>query len=170
MEDLVRQFGLDWKLLLAQAVNFFVLLAVLRYFAYGPILKVLRERREKIAEGVKAAEESEKIRESAKAEKEAVLLEAEERAVAVVSAAEDKAGEQAKNIVDAAHQKSEQVILAGQRKLEEEHAKLAEEVRHGAEGLVQDALKVVIGKMDPDEKDRALIAAAVKELKGRAHV
>lgn len=152
---------------MAQAVNFFILLFILKKFAYGPIIKVLKERKEKIAEGIKASVESKEILEQAKEEKEAMLLEAEVESVAVVSAAEDRADEQAKRILDAAHQKSEQVILSGQKKLQDDHAKLREEVKLGAEELVKNALRSVIGKMHPDEKDKALIHAAVEELKAK---
>ena len=47
MLELAEKLGLDWKLLLSQAVNFLVLLALLRQFAYKPLLKILKERRTK---------------------------------------------------------------------------------------------------------------------------
>ena len=36
MSQLLSQLGIDWKLLIAQAVNFLLLLAILRLFVYGP--------------------------------------------------------------------------------------------------------------------------------------
>jgi F-type H+-transporting ATPase subunit b len=42
--------------LIAQVVNFFVLLVILRLVAYKPILRMLDERKQKIAEGLNAAE------------------------------------------------------------------------------------------------------------------
>src|SRR3989344_5401181 len=56
MSDLFAAFGVNWKLLLIQAVNFGLLLAALSYFLYKPILKIIDERRHKIAEGVRTAE------------------------------------------------------------------------------------------------------------------
>ena len=56
MEKAVEALGLNLPQLIAQIVNFFVLLFILRLVAYKPILKMLDERKQKIAEGLNAAE------------------------------------------------------------------------------------------------------------------
>jgi F-type H+-transporting ATPase subunit b len=56
MGQAVEALGLNLPQLIAQVVNFFVLLFVLRLVAYKPILKMLDERKQKIAEGLNAAE------------------------------------------------------------------------------------------------------------------
>ncbi len=56
MDKAVEALGLNLPQLIAQVVNFFVLLIVLRLVAYKPILKMLDERKQKIAEGLNAAE------------------------------------------------------------------------------------------------------------------
>ncbi len=165
MQELVSKFGLDWKLLLAQVINFSILLILLRYFAYGPIIKVLRERREKIEAGLAAADASEKKLVSIKEEERAILLRAEEDAIGVVSEAEDKAVVQAKNILESAEKKSEQVFISGQKRLEEERLKLIEEVNGQAKDLIVRGLTVAIGKMNPDERDSSLVDQALKELR-----
>lgn len=56
MDKAVEALGLNLPQLIAQVVNFFVLLLILRLVAYKPILKMLDERKQKIAEGLNAAE------------------------------------------------------------------------------------------------------------------
>ncbi len=56
MDKAVEALGLNLPQLIAQVVNFFVLLVILRLVAYKPILKMLDERKQKIAEGLNAAE------------------------------------------------------------------------------------------------------------------
>lgn len=56
MDKAVEALGLNLPQLIAQMANFFVLLLVLRLTLYKPILKMLAERKEKIAEGLNAAE------------------------------------------------------------------------------------------------------------------
>ncbi|MGE0598711.1 MAG: F0F1 ATP synthase subunit B [Dehalococcoidia bacterium] len=56
MGQAVEALGINLPQLIAQIVNFFVLLLVLRLVAYKPILKMLDERKQKIAEGLNAAE------------------------------------------------------------------------------------------------------------------
>jgi F-type H+-transporting ATPase subunit b len=56
MDKAVEALGLNLPQLIAQVVNFFVLLLILRLVAYKPILKMLDERKQRIAEGLNAAE------------------------------------------------------------------------------------------------------------------
>ena len=56
MDKAVEALGLNLPQLLAQVVNFFLLLVILRLTLYKPVLKMLDERRQKIAEGLNAAE------------------------------------------------------------------------------------------------------------------
>lgn len=56
MDKAVEALGLNLPQLIAQIANFFVLLLILRLTLYKPILKMLDERKQKIAEGLNAAE------------------------------------------------------------------------------------------------------------------
>lgn len=56
MDKAVEALGLNLPQLIAQVANFFVLLLILRFTLYKPILKMLDERKQKIAEGLNAAE------------------------------------------------------------------------------------------------------------------
>ena len=119
MTQLFSAFGIDWRLLIAQAVNFAIVLVALWYFLYTPVLAMLSKRQEVVAKGVEdAARAGEKLagadseaskrvvaadaqaeeivsaaRESAQAEKVRLLKEAEARAVAVTKDAEARANE-----------------------------------------------------------------------------
>ena len=59
MAELLSQLGIDGKLLLSQGVNFGIVLAVLTYFIYKPLVKILNERKTKIEFGLKGAAEAE---------------------------------------------------------------------------------------------------------------
>ena len=48
--------GVNWQLFLSQVVSFSIVAFLLHRFAYKPILQVLAERRERIAEGLANAE------------------------------------------------------------------------------------------------------------------
>src|SRR3989344_4435551 len=56
MAELLENLGIKWQLLIAQVVNFLILLFILRKFLYGPMMKFLRERRQTIEEGLKKSE------------------------------------------------------------------------------------------------------------------
>ena len=50
-EDLAKTFHIKWPFFIAQLVNFFLVLFVLKKFAFGPIQEMLEKRRARIAEG-----------------------------------------------------------------------------------------------------------------------
>lgn len=76
MEKILDVFGIDWRLLAINAINFGLLLLALRYFLYGPIMAVLERRREKIAEGVRNAELAQRELEEIENSRVAVLAKA----------------------------------------------------------------------------------------------
>ena len=87
--------------LLFQFVNFFILVAILAKFAYKPILKVLEDRRNKIATDISSAEEARATAEKLKADYEAQLQQAHTEAQAIVDKAVKQADKEAQAQLDA---------------------------------------------------------------------
>ncbi len=56
MSALLSAFGIDWHLLAINVVNFGLMLFALWYFLYGPLVRTLEERRQKVAQSVIDAE------------------------------------------------------------------------------------------------------------------
>ena len=73
MNELFSQLGIDPKLLLAQGVNFVILLVVLTKFVYKPLMKMVEERRKKIELGIKGGEKAEQIIKQAEQEKIGII-------------------------------------------------------------------------------------------------
>ena len=62
MEEILHAFGIDWRLILIQVVNFGILAGALWYFLYTPVLKILNDREEKIRKGIEYAEAAQETR------------------------------------------------------------------------------------------------------------
>lgn len=71
--EIFKNFGIDPLLLLAQVVNFLILLAILRKFFLDRILKFLKTREEKIKKGVEAGIKGEELLEKAKLQQKEML-------------------------------------------------------------------------------------------------
>jgi F-type H+-transporting ATPase subunit b len=54
----IADLGLNLPVLIAQLVNFTILLVILRIVAWGPLMKMLDDRRERIAESLSAADQA----------------------------------------------------------------------------------------------------------------
>jgi F-type H+-transporting ATPase subunit b len=69
----MAELGVQWGYLLSQLVNFGILLVLLRMFLYRPILNMLEQRRERIAQSMKEAERVSAAAREAEQEKAKVL-------------------------------------------------------------------------------------------------
>ena len=72
--------GIEWSLLLAQAINFGLLIILLRMFLYQPVLNMLNARKERIAQSMKDAERVSAAAREAEADKVKVLEQARREA------------------------------------------------------------------------------------------
>lgn len=165
MSELIKHFGIDWRLLLAQAVNFLILLWILKRFAYGPILRLLKRRKEEIEKGLRYTKEAEEALANVGTLKERILSEARSEALKIVSAAENAAKKRKEEILQEASQKAEVVVMEAKRLIAGEKAKMKESIYEEAEEMVRLGITKVLGKMPSEERDRELIREALQELK-----
>lgn len=119
MNELFSTFGIDWKLLLIQAINFGLLLFVLTRFLFKPLMKTLDERRAKIAEGVEAANAASQRLADAKAEGEEIVGRGAREAEGLVAAARTRADEKGGEIVKAAEARADSILKDAAAKAEE---------------------------------------------------
>lgn len=119
MGQLFVAFGVNWKLLLIQAVNFGLLLSVLTYFLYKPLMGIIDKRREMIAESVHKAEAADLTLSDAKAEGEQMIGAAARDAEALVATARSRADEKGSEIVRAAEAKAHAVMKDAEARAEE---------------------------------------------------
>src|ERR1051326_1735638 len=74
------QMGVDWPHFIAQVISFAIVALLLQRFAYKPILNVLEERRQRIAEGLANAEKSKAELARAEAQRQEILAQANTQA------------------------------------------------------------------------------------------
>ena len=84
-----------------------MLLALLSYFLYKPVLRIIDERRETVAEGVRKAQQADQELADAKAEGEKMVGSAAKEAEGLVATARSRADEKAGEIVKAAEARAQ---------------------------------------------------------------
>ena len=144
MSELFATFGVNWKLLLIQVINFGALLAILTYFLYKPILRIIDERREKIAEGVRTAEAASRRLEEAKTEGEQLVGGAAREAESIIATARTRADERASEIVKGAETRAASTLSdAAERAEEAKRQALKESEREIARAAMLAAEKIL---------------------------
>lgn len=161
MEELIKTFHIDWKLIIAQLVNFAIVLFVLKRYAYGPVLKMMTERSDKIEKGIKDAEHAhKKLAEIAEKEQE-VLVEARKQASEIIAAAEAVALKNKDEIIAESKQQAEKLLADAAKKIEAEKNQMMQEVRTQIADLVVAATGKVIDEKMTGEHDRTIINNAI---------
>ena len=61
MDSIISTFHIDWKIIIAQAINFGVVFVVLYIFALKPLSKLMAERSERISKGIDDAKKSNEL-------------------------------------------------------------------------------------------------------------
>ena len=121
MSQLFAAFGLDVKLLLIQALNFGILLAVLLRFLYTPVLKMVDERRAKVAEGVQKAEAADRRLAEANDEGNGIVASASKEAEGIVASARTRADEQSTDILKRSQERADELLADAKMKADEAH-------------------------------------------------
>lgn len=162
MDALIGTFHIDYKILIAQIVNFTIVLFVLYKFAYGPLLKVMTDRTKKIEKGIKDAEEARKKLEETEVKEKAVLSEARREAQAIIDTAEKTALKNKEELLSEAKKKSDEIVINTQKQLEEEKKKMMGEIKSEIADLVVAATGKVIDEKLDEKRDKELIEKAIK--------
>jgi len=167
MQQLFDQLGIDWRLLLSQAVNFFLLLVVLRLFVYKPLLKLLHDRRARIEEGLTKADEADRRLGEVEEIGKGKIKDAEMQAVGILKKTEGDAKTlEAKMLADAKRKEADEMKAMEATLREKEEASRRETEKEAAAFVRRAIVKTV--EMAPENIDDALIARAVEEAKQRA--
>lgn len=162
--ETVQKFGIDYILVLAQIINFLVILYVLKRFLYKPLFNTFKKRESLVKETVENAEEARKALEKAQKEETKVLKKAKETAnqmlkdakeqgEAFIKQAQEEAQKQANYITEEAR-----VQIARETKLAEQKLN-----QHVAELAVK-LLEKSIANVFTDKDQTAIVTRAVKTM------
>ncbi|PJE64435.1 MAG: hypothetical protein COU90_03235 [Candidatus Ryanbacteria bacterium CG10_big_fil_rev_8_21_14_0_10_43_42] len=164
MEEFVRQFGIDGRFLLSQVVNFAIVLAALRFFAFKPLAHILKSRRERIEEGLAKADAADKRMEDVQQMAKNKLRKAEQEAMEVLRAVDVRAKETEEALLESSRKKGEVLLREAVQSIEAERQKTRGEVEKEARTLVRDAV-LAVADISPDSIDEALIGKALQRIK-----
>lgn len=147
MAELFQAFGIDWRILVINLVNFGGLVLVLWYFLYGPVVRMLEARRQKIAEGVAAAEKAKQELEKIEHSRTALLAKAGKEADEVVSSARAAGNEKQREILGSAEAAAQRVLTEAQAQAKEmKDTAIAESKQEVAKLIVLGIEKTLKGK------------------------
>ena len=162
--DIAEQFGFDLKIFLSQIISFVIVALLLKRFAYKPILAVLEERRQRIAEGLLNAEKIKQQLAEAEQRYQEILSKGNAEAQKMIDEARASAGVIADRKQQEAIVAAEQIMAKAREASALEHERTMSQLKRELGRLVIDTTAKVTGKVLTPEDQRRLQEEASRQI------
>ena len=162
MENLIETFHIDWRIFIAQAINFTIVFLVLYWFAFKPLVKIMAERSDKIAKSLEEAKQIEEKLSQTKAEFNKIVAEAKKEANAILEKAAVQADLKKQETIVRAKEEVGAIINQEKQKMQTEKAVTLKEIKKEVADLVVAAVEKVLGEKMDEKKDKEIIRKVIK--------
>jgi len=152
--DITTKFGVHWSLFISQLISFLLVCWVLKKFAYGPLMDMLEQRRQRIEDGeTKLTEIEEKLADSEKTTA-ALIEQANSDAKRLIDEAKESAANLSEKKAQEAVAAAQNIIAKAEDAAKAERATMVAELKQEFGRLVVSTTAQVTGKTldDADQK------------------
>ncbi len=160
-------FGVDWPHFIAQVISFAIVAFLLSRFAYKPVLTILEERRQRIADGLANAEKIKAELARTEARRDAALTQANAQANKLIEEARAAAARVQELETQKAIAAAEQIIAKAREAAAQDHARMLAELKREVGRLVVQTTATVTGKILTPEDQRRLAEETARQVAAR---
>ena len=132
----MEALGFNINLLIVQFINFLLLIGILYALLYKPILKILQERTERIAQSLNEADQVKQQLANAKRDYDAEIAKARQEAAGILAQAQERAKVQEVEIVAQARQEAERIRTEAREQSRQERDQMMREIKDQLAELV----------------------------------
>lgn len=165
MEELIHKLGIDWKLLIAQGVNFAILVYILQRFVFKPIVKALNSRQEDISNNDKSGEVIEAKLKETDILREEILAKARQDSDKIMKSAEQSALSLKEEELHKTKLEVEKMIFQGKAQIESDRATLRGELKKEMGTLISLAIEKTVGDVVDHSGQKKLAEEALEIMK-----
>jgi len=163
--ELLFQLGINWKIFLSQAFNFAILLAVLTFFIYNPLMKMLDDRAKRIKEGLDRAQEADTRLKEVDGIAKSKIKEAEDKSIEIIRLTGQKAKLLEQDIAEKFEEKQRQMAAETEKMAKKQKEQAEKQVLDNAIVLVKELVARTV-ELNPKDIDDKLIKKAADEIQG----
>ncbi len=164
MGDTLQTLGIQWPKLIAQTINFAIVMFVLWKWAYKPVLKMLELRRDKVAESITNADKIKAELAATEAKRLEVLNQANDQANKLIEQAREAAARVQAQETQRAVAAAEQIVAKAREASAQDHARMLIELKREVGRLVVQTTAAVTGKVLTPDDQRRLIEDTNRQL------
>lgn len=163
--ELLQKLGIDWKLLVAQTINFFILLAVLYKFVYKPVLALLERRSQVIEKGIRDAKESEDKLRKIEQMREEKMAETAKEVGKIFDKVKADAEAVKKDLMANASAQAEDLLRRAKLQITEEKEKMIQDVKREVGTFILQAVGKLLEREFSVTDQKRLAEAITNEMK-----
>ena len=152
------KLGVNLGFFLVQLFNFLILAIILKVWAYEPIVKMLNERKQKIAQGLEDARIASEARANAEKEAQKIIAAAQAEANSRVGEAAGRAEKAAADVRSAAEEERKRILKSAEEEAALERNRILADLRGQVAALSIAAANRLIGEALDEKRQHALIA------------
>jgi len=153
----MEKLGINLGFFLVQLFNFTILAIILKVWALDPIVKILNERKHKIAQGLEDARIASDARANAEKEAQKITAAAQTEAAKIVSDASGRAEKAGKDVTAAAEEERKRILKSAEDDAALERNKILADLRGQVAALSIAAANRIIGEALDEKRQHALI-------------
>ena len=150
--------------IIAQILNFLILVVILRAVAYKPVVNMLKAREDKIAESLDKADADRAAAEAALRQNKETLAAAQTRAQEIIDKAEKMAREEHDASIQETKREIEQMKKNAQEEIQRERARAVEQLKGEVVALSMAAAGKIITKNIDASDNEAIIGEFIAKL------
>lgn len=163
--EIVKNFGIEPVLLLAQVINFLVILFILKRFLYKPVIELLKKRQDSIKDGIKKTEEAQTKLENIIRSEKSILENAKNKAKKIIEDASFQSQESAKEILENTKRHSEKIVNEARMQIREEAKETEKRLTSHISNLAVKFLQKSVESFFSENQQKEVIANALKKMK-----
>ena len=160
----LKDFGIQPTLLVAQIVNFLLILFLLKKFFYKPIIKLLDDRKKKIEESLKNAEVIEERLKQTEEKSAQIIEEARRNSQNLITESKKEADRILTQAAIEVRKSAEQTILDAQAQISLQKVEMKKELEKETLSLVVAVVNKVLGRTVSPKEKQVLTSRAASEI------
>lgn len=163
--EIVKNFGLNPVLLVAQIVNFLLVLFLLKKFLYKPVIDVLKKRQTTIKEGLEQAESARVKLEKVVIEEKNILRQAQLQSKSILEDAKKESEEIVRKMSENAKKQTEKMLKDAQEQIARDAAETEKRLAVSTSRLAVAFLEKTLANFFSSDEQKEVINQALKKIK-----
>lgn len=163
--EILKNFGFDLPMLVAQIINFLIIFFVLKRFLYKPVMNMVKTREDKIAQGLEQAEQARIKLEETLEEEKRILSKAQTQAKELIEEAKTQAQTLSLQIEANAKVQTEKMLIDARAQMAHDATEIEKRISAKISMLAANILTKSLKGVFTEKDQKVIITKALKSIK-----